>query len=1243
MKRGKIKFISKNIFFFILIALSLFFLIFSQIFPENITKIYKANQEKFILKKIEETKRQFEHFIESFEEREKTLLKKLNESAGTNKFTTFEIIETVRRFLKEDEGVIFFIDKGKIDFWLGKVFNPFNPIPEKRVFIIEDTKTPFLALSSELIVGKEKKRLIFIKNLSGKIGKHGVEIQFIDWREREKIEKEYINKRDFSAIKKDNKIELSSPFKLKDEGTLAIFRGSSLPDTFIKTYWKDLFLLIFYIFFFFLLVFIIISYQEHFIKKRNFLLIPFLLLFRFLLVLLKRLIFFKNFKLLRPDLSAISSNSEFFNSPIDIFLSVLTIFLILSLLVRDVIPFLEKLSERRKGFKFLIPVVFFTPLPVLTFQFFLKSIVNGTSRGLFYFLSPFPLFMIFSIFIAFLSSFIILILLFRIFYLSTESFLIKLTLVILQIPFSYFLFRKFISVPLIPSVGLFLVSALLSCNLSWAKKGSSILPFLIFVSLFLYFSLDHFLFISKRNFIEKDLKNIILAQERWSEFILREGIKEIDSQMNAIENFLFAPSKEEIAYKIWQKTTAAKLRWPSAIEVLDREGEILSSFSLNLPIPESIFIPFTDRWWVEEASLPFFDKVKRVRFGYKGVLGGKEWFGKIIFYISSDYDAIPILYRESPYYSILRGEVFPPSPVMEKDFGFAVFDEEGSIIFNPSKIHSALGRDTLKRIEKEGEFWTSTSLPLGLHHIFYFKSADRIFSIFYPVKGIKGYCLEIMEIIIISFIYFSILISFFYFLGVYKPDWLSKMTFSTKVRIIFLAMALLPFIIFSIFSNFFLQRLFIEQMKNKAIGELETAKGIFAQFYSVERESLIPQDLILWVGSIIARDINIYLDGSLVGSSRGEIFLSQFLPYHLDGEIYYEIVHKGVFYYLKKEKMGRFLYFTLSSPMKLGEQKYIISIPLIPETKELSLIGREFMEFLSIMFFFFALVASLVSQSLYRKIIGPIKTLLTAYRDVGKGNLDIKIETKSKDEIRELMEGFNSMVRELKTKQEELKEMERRQAWSEMAKKAAHEIKNPLTPILLMTEHLLKVFRENKDEFERNFEKGVNFIINEVKRLKRISSEFLTYSQETLVKERFDLKRLVEEITEPLKVTLKGKVEIKVSSNQETVYLEGDAKMIETVIRNTLLNAIEATKEKGKIEIYLVREEGEVEIIVSDNGEGIAKEDLPRIFEPYFTTKPSGTGLGLPIAKKMIELHGGKIFVESELGKGTKVIIKLPT
>ncbi len=1231
-----------NIIFLTFLLLSILSFLSSLAVPQYLSEIYRLNQEKIISNKVKKAKIKFENFVKDLENRERVFLKRLYSSIKRGGLEVSEISEIARSFLREDEGVILINNEGKVDFWFGRVFHPFNNIPKKKIFIVKDMKSYFLSLGSQIKFERGEKRLIFIRNLENKIIEKGVLVQFIDWREEEKGENNFVFKGKFSVVKKNDRIEVSSFFKIPGEGLLAIFSSFSLPETFVKKYGRDFFLLIFYSLVLFFLPLMGISLKKFLKKFRYLIFVIVLLLVRSLFILAKRLIFFKDFKLFKPYLCSISPALEFLNSPLDIFLTVLIIFLVFIILVKGLFPYLEILRENKERFKYLIPVVFLTPLPVIAFQAFIKSLVHNTSRGIFYFLSPFPLFMLFTIFISFLLAFLFIVLLFKTFYLSTSSFWLRFILVLIQIPFSYLLFKKIVSIPLLPSVGFFLICALLSYNFSWVKRGSSILPLLILTSLFLYFSIDHFLFISKRSFIEKDLKNIIFAQERWSEFILRESIKEIDSQAKVIEKFLFLPKKEELAYEIWLKTTAAKLRWPSAIEILDREGEVLASFSLNLPIPESVYTPFTERWWVEEASLPFFDKIKRVRFGYKGILGGREWLGKIIFYISSDYDAIPILYRESPYYSILRGEVFPPSPVMERDFGFAVFDEEGSIMFNPSKIPSALGNDTLKRLEKEDSFWTSIKFPMGLHHIFYFRSADRVFAIFYPVKGIKGYCLEIMEITLISFIYFSILLLLFYFIGVYKPEWLKKITFSTKVRIVFLSLAVLPFIIFSIFSNFFLQRLFIEQMKSKTIGELETAKGIFTQFFNVERENIIPQDLVLWVGSLIARDINIYLDGILIGSSRGEIFLSQYLPYHLDGEIFHEIIHKGSFYYLKKERIGKFVYFTLSSPMKLGEQKYIVSIPLIPEIKESSFIGREFMEFLSIMFFFFALVASIVSQSLYRKIIGPIRILLGAYRDVGKGNLEIRIETKSKDEIRELMEGFNSMVKELKVKQEELKEMERRQAWSEMAKKAAHEIKNPLTPILLMTEHLLKVFREDKEEFEKNFEKGVNFIINEVKRLKRISSEFLSYAQERLIRERFDFKKLAEEIIEPLRITLKGNVDFIIVSDQESIYFDGDIKMMETVLRNTILNAIEAIKEKGKIEISLVKEDNSIKISVMDSGEGIAPENISRIFEPYFTTKPSGTGLGLSIARKMIEMHGGKISIESGLGRGTKVIIELP-
>ncbi len=1228
----------KHLSLIILIALFIFTKLFSLFIPQKIADNYKKNESRAVVRKLEKVKAEYEEFLKNFKKREKKLRHKIDISIKKEAIPTNEIIDIAKEFLKADEGIISCDEKNRVDFWLGRVFNPFPSFPHTKLFVVKNTRSNFISTVSELKVGVNRK-LIFIKEFPAK-HYEGVRVELIEWKD--KFGNQELLKKEVLFERFGENIEVSSLLRTPEGEILGILKVRALELSFIINWWKNLFDFTCNLILLALLPIIVITYSKFFGKFKIYSFVFAIIFMRFLLIFIKKSLFFENHPLFKPELSAISPYSDFLNSPLDIFLTVLTISSILFLLFKFSFPLLQQEENSKRYFKFFLPLIFFFPLPLFIFQIFLKSLVHNTSRGLLYFLSPFPIFILLTFFFVSLSTFLLMILIFRLFYLSHKNSLLKIFLITLQIPLYYLFVKDRISLPFIPTILAFVLIAWISWNFQLMKKGFFFGLSILLLSFFIYFSLDHFLFLFKRHFIENDLKNLILAQKKWSEFILREGIKEIESQSEIIKNFLLTLRNEEIAYEIWLKTTASKLRWPSAIEIVDREGEILSSFSLNLPIPESVYTPYSDRWWVEETSLPFFDKTKRVKFGYKSILTANEWLGKVIFYISSDYDAIPILYRESPYYSILRGEVFPPSPVMERDFGFAVFDEEGSIIFNPSKITSLLERKNIERIKKEGAFWSSIKLPSGTYHIFYFESEDRIFSIFYPVKTLKGYCLELIEITLIIAIFSLILLFFLNSISLLKLPWLYRMTFSAKVRMIFLLIALLPFIVFSIFSNFFLQKLFIEQMKNKAIGELETAKGIFQQFYNVERENIIPQDLILWVGSIIARDINIYLNGLLIGSSRAEVFLSGYLPFMMDGEIFNKIIYKGTLYHLKKEKMENIVYFTLSSPLKLGDQTYIISIPLIPELKELSLMGRNFMEFLAIMFMFFALIATLVSHSLYVKIMEPIKTLLTALREVGRGNLKTRIETRRRDEIKELMEGFNSMVEELNKKQEELKEMERRQAWSEMAKKAAHEIKNPLTPMLLMAEHLQKIFRENPKEFEKSFEKCVDFIISEIKRLKRISTEFLSYSRELIFKENFDLKKLVDEIVEPLKITLKERVKIIVKSNQEEIFFHGDPRLIETIIRNIILNAIEAIKEKGLIEVELLKSEKFIRISIKDSGEGIARENLNQIFEPYFSTKPSGTGLGLSIAKKMVEIHRGNIFAESILGKGTSITVEFP-
>jgi len=277
-------------------------------------------------------------------------------------------------------------------------------------------------------------------------------------------------------------------------------------------------------------------------------------------------------------------------------------------------------------------------------------------------------------------------------------------------------------------------------------------------------------------------------------------------------------------------------------------------------------------------------------------------------------------------------------------------------------------------------------------------------------------------------------------------------------------------------------------------------------------------------------------------------------------------------------------------------------------------------------------------------IVTPIQKLLVGTKEVSLGNLEISIPHKSHDEMKTLIDGFNTMIRNLKQHQQDLTDMSKKVAWAEMARKVAHEIKNPLTPIQLSAEHLLNVYNDRSENFADALKESTTYIIHEVENLRRIAHEFLETSKDVaLQKDTLDLHTILQETLEPYKKILTDRIRIKEHIQGDQFLFSGDKVKMKIVLRNILTNAIEAIQKKGIINISLSNQDGELILVVQDSGAGIGQDLLNRIFEPYFSTKDVGTGLGLPIAKKIIEDHGGTIEASSQMDKSTTITIRLPS
>jgi two-component system nitrogen regulation sensor histidine kinase NtrY len=212
-----------------------------------------------------------------------------------------------------------------------------------------------------------------------------------------------------------------------------------------------------------------------------------------------------------------------------------------------------------------------------------------------------------------------------------------------------------------------------------------------------------------------------------------------------------------------------------------------------------------------------------------------------------------------------------------------------------------------------------------------------------------------------------------------------------------------------------------------------------------------------------------------------------------------------------------------------------------------------------------------------------------------------------------------------------------------MARIIAHEVKNPLTPIRLSTEHMQQVFATDPERFREVFERCTRNILLQVEELRVIASEFSTYSRVPHMDLRpGDAVALARTVTGAYQAAPPPGVGIQFESTTAIAPVRVDEKLLERALRNLLENAVRASRDQGEVEVRVGTDDGAVTIEVSDRGPGVRAEDMTRIFEPYFSTYDSGTGLGLPIARRIVEMHGGTIAATNRTDGGLSVRITLP-
>lgn len=520
---------------------------------------------------------------------------------------------------------------------------------------------------------------------------------------------------------------------------------------------------------------------------------------------------------------------------------------------------------------------------------------------------------------------------------------------------------------------------------------------------------------------------------------------------------------------------------------------------------------------------------------------------------------------------------------------------------------------------------------------------------------------EIFDLII-SFAYLFVFFNILVFLSIIFTDYRFafkkfKFDFTNQIKLAMVFILILSFLVFGSGTIYFTIK------QDKKVTKKEVADKVQSVLVELkhklqDEEVLTPEwhtdkydhldELLIKFSKVFFSDINLYdLDGHLLATSRSNIFNKGLIGKQMNSKAFkmMSVVKKTEF--IHKERIGNLEFLSIYIPLENENNKVIayINLPYFTKNDDLqNKISNVFIAIINLYLVLF-LITIFIAFIISTEISRPLRMLQSKFKAVQLGKKHKEIIYNKNDEIGALVKEYNLMVSKLETSAKKLAESERESAWREMAKQIAHEIKNPLTPMKLSIQFLQKSWYD-KIEDEHNFENRLNTVsetlIEQINTLSTIASEFSAFAKMPKTrKEEVDIVKKLSTVAQLFKNT--KNVDINLALNKiETLEIIADNEQISRVFINLIKNSIQAIpeKRKGKIKILLKKSVTKATIIIEDNGNGIPDDKKERLFEPSFTTKTTGMGIGLAIVKNIVTSVGGDIWFESKINKGTRFYVE---
>src|SRR5690606_9295543 len=403
------------------------------------------------------------------------------------------------------------------------------------------------------------------------------------------------------------------------------------------------------------------------------------------------------------------------------------------------------------------------------------------------------------------------------------------------------------------------------------------------------------------------------------------------------------------------------------------------------------------------------------------------------------------------------------------------------------------------------------------------------------------------------------------------------------------------------------------------------------------------------IAESVASDLNLYgIDGQLTYSTQPRIYDLRLTSRYVNPKAWLHLARQQRSEFIQHEQIGSLNFIAAYAPIRNDayEPVAFLSLPHYSYQKEFEQNVGLLLNTLVNIYALVILVLGLCAVFVANKITAPLALVQRSLAKTSIGKQNEPIFWKRHDEIGSLIKEYNLMIAALEQSANTIMRSERESAWREMAKQVAHEIKNPLTPLKLGIQQLERSWREKDPRFDERFEKFSESFIEQIDSLSLIASEFSEFAKmpDTQLKE-VDVMDILTKAVEVFRNNVGVRIAITNACGENAITIRGDRDQLLRSFNNLIKNSIEAAISKRRCQINITisySADRHVAIAIQDNGEGINPEAREKLFQPNFTTKSSGTGLGLAFVKQAIEGMGGSIRYETFVGRGTTFYLRIP-